>query len=65
MSYFDYFLQEGESGKILDILTEHNIPTDVLKGVHKNQNFDASYPNGVSVKQEVERFESEIKKSIK
>ena len=54
MSYFDYFLQEGESGKILDILAEHKIPTDVLKGVHKNQNFDASYPNGVNVKQEVE-----------
>lgn len=55
MSYFDYFLQEGESEKILNVLYEYNIPTDILRGVHKNQKFDKEYPeNGVRVVQETE-----------
>ena len=45
LNYFDMFLANGETDKILKALAEHNIPTDVLRGLKRNQDFDAKIGN--------------------
>lgn len=40
MSFFDNFLEEGESNKISKILSEYGLPTEVLRGVKPNVDID-------------------------
>lgn len=54
MSYYDVFLEAGESDKILEALHNNDIPTDVLRGVKKNIPFDSTIGD-VRIVQEVER----------
>lgn len=45
LNYFDVFLETGEADKIQQALLKHNIPTDVLKGIKKNVDFDVTIGN--------------------
>lgn len=45
LNYFDVFLEQGEADKIQKALLKHNIPTDVLKGIKKNVDFDTTIGN--------------------
>lgn len=45
LNYFDIFLEHGEADKIKKVLSEYNIPTDVLKGIKKNVAFDVTIDN--------------------
>ena len=47
MSFFDNFLEEGEANKISKILSEYELPTEVLRGVKPNIdiNFERSFGN--------------------
>ena len=57
--YFDAFLQQGESDKIISSLVENGIPLDVLLGIRKGQSYesgeDLEKKYGVKITQEVER----------
>lgn len=53
LTYFDNFLKEGETEKVINALKRNGLSTDVLKGVRKDQAIDTTI-NGVTVKQEVE-----------
>lgn len=56
LNYFDVFLEEGESGKILERLNDYGISSDVLKGIKKNVPFDVTI-DGVRVVQEMSNGE--------
>lgn len=45
LNYFDIFLAEGETDKILKALEENSIPTDVLRGLKRNEDFDVTIGN--------------------
>lgn len=52
LSYFDNFLREGETDKIIAALKKHGLSTEVLRGVKANQNITTTI-DGVTVHQEV------------
>ena len=45
LNYFDVFLEQGEADRIQKALLKHNVPTDVLKGIKKNIDFDVKIGN--------------------
>ena len=45
LNYFDVFLEQGEAERIQKALLKHNVPTDVLKGIKKNIDFDVTIGN--------------------
>lgn len=45
LNYFDVFLEQGEADRIQKALLKHNVPTDVLKGIKKNIDFDVTIGN--------------------
>lgn len=53
MNYFDVFLEDGQSTKILEALEIHGIPTDVLKGIKKGVPFHV-IKDGVEVEQRLD-----------
>lgn len=56
LNYFDVFLEEGESGRILERLNDYGISSNVLKGIKKNVPFDTTI-DGVRVVQEMSNGE--------
>lgn len=52
LSYFDNFLEEGESVKIIKSLTKIGKSSNVLRGIKKLQDYDANI-DGVSIHQKV------------
>lgn len=53
MNYFDVFLEDGQSTKILEALEINGIPTDVLKGIKKGVPFHV-IKDGVEVEQRLD-----------
>lgn len=45
LNYFDVFLEDGETDRVLRALEKHGISTDVLKGIKKNVDFDVTTGN--------------------
>lgn len=45
LNYFDIFLTEGETDKILKALEKHSIPTEVLRGLKRNEDFNVTIGN--------------------
>ena len=49
MDYFDTFLEEGLSEKILEVLDKYKLPSSVLKGIRKNQPYYGNSPENPDV----------------